>query len=91
MIGGVDNNQLFLIDLGLAKKFRNNSEHVPYRRHGMVGTVRYASVNTHREIQQSQRSTINGPESFKSTELFSANSKISGAFFEFVIFGDQIL
>lgn len=50
----MENNQLFLIDLGLAKKYRNNSEHVPYRRHGMVGTVRYASLNTHREIQQSR-------------------------------------
>ena len=56
LIGGADHNQLFLIDLGLAKKFRNKSEHVPYRRHGMVGTVRYASINTHREIQQSEGS-----------------------------------
>ena len=55
-ISGPENNQLFLIDLGLAKKFRNKSEHVPYRRHGMVGTVRYASINTHREIQQSEGS-----------------------------------
>ena len=53
LIGGPENNQLFLIDLGLAKKFRTKSEHIPYRRHGMVGTVRYASINTHREIQQS--------------------------------------
>ena len=51
----MENNQLFLIDLGMAKKYRNNSEHVPYRHvHGMVGTVRYASLNTHREIQQSR-------------------------------------
>ena len=53
LIGGQENNQLFLIDLGLAKKYRNKSEHIPYRRHGMVGTVRYASINTHREISQS--------------------------------------
>ena len=54
LIGGVEKNQLFLIDMGLAKKYRYKSEHIPYRRHGMVGTVRYASLNTHREIQQSQ-------------------------------------
>ena len=53
LIGGQENNQLFLIDLGLAKKYRNKSEHILCRRHGMVGTVRYASINTHREISQS--------------------------------------
>ena len=58
LIGGLENDELFLIDFGLAKKFRNKSEHVPYRRHGMVGTVRYASINTHREIQQSRRDDL---------------------------------
>ena len=53
LIGGPESNQLFLIDLGLAKKYQNKSGHIPCRRHGMVGTVRYASINTHREIQQS--------------------------------------
>ena len=58
MIGGCENNELFLIDFGLARKFRNKFEHVPFRRHGMVGTVRYASVNTHREIQQTRRDDL---------------------------------
>ncbi|XP_011798396.1 PREDICTED: casein kinase I isoform alpha-like [Colobus angolensis palliatus] len=51
-------NKLFLIDFGLAKKYRDNRtrQHIPYRedKH-LIGTVRYASINAHLGIEQSRR------------------------------------
>ena len=48
---GLDNNAstLFLIDFGLAKKWKNeNGEHIPFKNgKNLVGTARYVSVNTH--------------------------------------------
>ena len=51
-------NKLFLIDFGLAKKYRDNRtrQHIPYREEqNLVGTARYASINAHLGIQQSRR------------------------------------
>ncbi|XP_012321017.1 casein kinase I [Aotus nancymaae] len=51
-------NKLFLIDFGLAKKYRDKRtrQHIPYRedKH-LIGTVRYASINAHLGIEQSRR------------------------------------
>lgn len=53
-------NQIFLIDYGLAKKYRNtHGKHIPYREGGkLVGTARYASVNSHKGLQLSRRDDI---------------------------------
>ncbi|KAJ6988678.1 casein kinase 1-like protein 10 isoform X1 [Populus alba x Populus x berolinensis] len=43
-------NQVYIIDYGLAKKYRDlqTHKHIPYRENkNLTGTARYASVNTH--------------------------------------------
>ena len=62
LIGKGNNNKLiYVIDLGLSKKYKENKTglHIPYRDGKyLTGTARYASINTHLGVEQTRRDDI---------------------------------
>ena len=61
-IGNEENtNTIYLIDYGLAKRFKDNktNQHIPYREgRDFIGTARYASINAHLGLEQSRRDDL---------------------------------
>ena len=61
MGAGKKQNQLFVIDLGLSKRYLDpkTGMHIAHKTNrSMAGTVRYASVNNHEGVEQSRRDDL---------------------------------
>tara|TARA_B110000211_G_C14019479_1_gene526981 strand:+ start:50 stop:964 length:915 start_codon:yes stop_codon:yes gene_type:complete len=53
-------SRIFLIDLGLSKKYTtNNGKHIPYNdKKNFTGSYRYSSIRNHKGIEQSRRDDL---------------------------------
>jgi serine/threonine protein kinase len=71
---GQYSNKIYMIDFGLAKKYRSAKKHINYKEgNKLVGTARYASINSHKGIQLSRRDDM---ESIGYLLIYFLNGKL---------------
>ncbi|KII62869.1 Casein kinase I isoform alpha [Thelohanellus kitauei] len=61
LMGLADTSKVYIVDFGLSKQYAVSrvSPHIEYRtKKHMIGTVRYASINSHLGIEQSRRDDL---------------------------------
>jgi serine/threonine protein kinase len=59
VIGNDDQNKLYCIDFGLAKKYMRNNEHIKFSsKKKFCGTARYASIAAHSQEEQSRKDDL---------------------------------
>lgn len=71
---GKKGNLVYIIDFGLAKKYRDarTHQHIPYRENkNLTGTARYASINTHLGIGNYDISSYRDLEVSNSVTIYS--------------------
>lgn len=70
---GKKGNLVYIIDFGLAKKYRDarTHQHIPYRENkNLTGTARYASINTHLGIGKGSRGPLKCILLIKTNSIF---------------------
>ena len=59
VVGYKDNSTIYIIDFGISRKYRSSRKHLKFQLLGkMFGTVRYASYNASRGVEQSRRDDL---------------------------------
>ncbi|CAD8045666.1 unnamed protein product [Paramecium sonneborni] len=56
---GNDSQQVYMVDFGISKKFRNNKQHIALQeKKPFIGTTRYASISAHKGYELSRKDDL---------------------------------
>ncbi|CAD8047356.1 unnamed protein product [Paramecium primaurelia] len=56
---GNDSQQVYIVDFGISKKFRNNNQHIQFQENRpFIGTTRYASISAHKGYELSRKDDL---------------------------------